>query len=44
MRARLGGWLIFASAARKEREHPGRAAKEEIEHQKHALEKANDHD
>ncbi|MGH7981932.1 MAG: hypothetical protein ACREFF_02155 [Candidatus Udaeobacter sp.] len=27
-----------------EREHPGRAAKEEIEHQKRALEKANDHD
>ena len=29
-------------ALKEEREHPGRAAKEEIEHQKHALEKAKD--
>jgi hypothetical protein len=29
-------------ALKEEREHPGRAAKEEMEHQKHALEKAND--
>jgi hypothetical protein len=29
-------------ALKEEREHPGRAAKEEIEHQKHAVEKAKD--
>jgi hypothetical protein len=29
-------------ALKEEREHPGRAAKEEAEHQKHALEKAKD--
>jgi hypothetical protein len=29
-------------ALKEEREHPGRAAKEELEHQKHALEKAKD--
>ena len=29
-------------ALKEEREHPGRAAKEQIEHQKHALEKAKD--
>jgi hypothetical protein len=29
-------------ALKEEREHPGRAAKEEIEHQKRALEKAKD--
>jgi hypothetical protein len=29
-------------ALKEEREHPGRAAKEEIEHQKHAQEKAKD--
>ena len=29
-------------ALKEEREHPGRAAKKEIEHQKHALEKAKD--
>jgi hypothetical protein len=29
-------------ALKEEREHPGRAAKEEMEHQKHALEKAKD--
>jgi hypothetical protein len=29
-------------ALKEEREHPGRAAKEELEHQKHAVEKAND--
>jgi hypothetical protein len=29
-------------ALKEEREHPERAAKEEIEHQKHALEKAKD--
>ena len=31
-------------ALKEEREHPGRAAKEELEHQKHALEKAKDLD
>ena len=29
-------------ALKEEREHPGRATKEELEHQKHALEKAKD--
>ena len=29
-------------ALKEQREHPGRAAKEEMEHQKHALEKAKD--
>jgi hypothetical protein len=29
-------------ALKEEREHPGRTAKEELEHQKHALEKAKD--
>jgi hypothetical protein len=29
-------------ALKEEREHPGRAAKEELEHQKHALDKAKD--
>jgi hypothetical protein len=31
-------------ALKEEREHPGRAAKEELEHQKHALERAKDLD